>query len=238
MEALSGATADDPILINLNLQKACLKLAKEGNTADKKSLINCLEEVDQSLHQETKLKTCHKTSEFARDVKGLLETLKKETETGQKKRVLKAVFTDDPIDLLLCGTDVSGSCQRLDGTPNLNKGLLGYLIDGKNRLLAIKEGDKIVARCMLALLWDGKKPVLYRERFYPDQIPEAQKQALNVLAKQVAQKLGLPLTCGEGHIPYQSILQALGGPAPYEYSDGAVGIQKEGRFTIKAKKLQ
>ena len=55
--------------------------------------------------------------------------------------------------------------------PNLNKGLLGYLVDGKNRLIAIKEGDKMIARCMLRLLWDGEQPVIYREVFYPKTTP-------------------------------------------------------------------
>ena len=230
LSSLSTSWASDPILINLNLQKACLRLAQQGKISNKKSLITHLENITQSL-------TLCKTSEFATDVKGLLATLKNETDPPTH-RSLQAIFTDDPIDLLLCGTDVSGSCQRLDGDPNLNKGLLGYLIDGKNRLLAIKEGDKIVARCLLRLLWDGIKPVVYRDRFYPDQIPATHKQALNALAKQVSQKLRVPLTCEEGAFPYNNSLQALGGPAPYEYCDGAGGVQKDSRYTIQAKLME
>ena len=228
LNTFSSSRANDPVLINLNFQKACLRLAQEGKISDKKSLFTHLENINQSL-------TLCKTSEFATDVKGLLATLKNETDTH---RSLQVIFTDDPIDLLLCGTDVSGSCQRLNGNPNFNKGLLGYLMDGKNRLLAIKEGDKIVARCILRLLWDGNQPVVYRDRFYPDQIPISHKHALNTLAKQVSQKLCVPITCGEGSVPYNNSLQALGGPAPYEYCDGAGGVQKNGRYTIQAKLLE
>ena len=36
----------------------------------------------------------------------------------------KIVDTDDPEYLLMCGTAVKGSCQRVDGDPDLNKCLL------------------------------------------------------------------------------------------------------------------
>jgi len=43
---------------------------------------------------------------------------------------------------------------------------------------------------MLRLLWDGEQPVVYRERFYPDQILAPHKQALNALAKTSSAKTG------------------------------------------------
>ena len=128
--------------------------------------------------------------------------------------------------------------RGLMGTPNLNKGLLGYLMDGKNRLLAIKDkSGKIVARCMLRLLWDGEQPVIYRERFYPDTISSKEAEALNNLAIKFAKELAVPLTAGGEGAPYGKALQALGGPAPYEYSDGSGGVQKDGRYTISGARL-
>ena len=92
----------------------------------------------------------------------------------------------------------------------------------------------MIARCMLTILWDGEQPVLYRELFYPKILPVNHQVALNNLAKKVAKKLNLPLTSKEGDTPYGKDLEALGGPAPYEYSDGCdhPGVQKDGRYKI------
>lgn len=238
LHSLSASTVKDPVVVNLNLQKACLRFVKLGKNADKKILIQHLEEMDAALHQ-VEYNSGFGVSHFANDVKGLIKAFRDEAENAENKKHLQAVFTDDPIDLLLCGTEVD-SCQKLDGDPKNNKGLLGYLIDGKNRLLAIKNGDRIVARCMLRLLWDGTQPVIYRDRFYPDQIFSTHKEALEVLAKQVAQKMAVPLACGDPCLLYNQTLHALGGPAPYEYcdSDGARGVHKDGHYTFQAKILE
>ncbi|CRX39577.1 hypothetical protein [Estrella lausannensis] len=225
LKSLTQKVTKDPVLQNLNFQKACLLSLKAGKEVDTQRGIKILEEIDKAMKP-------YENSEFAHDVKGLLEIMKSKKTTTLKSN-LKVVFTDDPIDLLLCGTDVSGSCQRLDGDPILNKGLLGYLVDGKNRLLAIKDGNKIVSRCMLRLLWDGEKSVIFRERLYPDSIPSEHEAALNALAKQIAQDLGVPLTSQDGEGSYGKDLMALGGPAPYEYSDGSGGLQKSGVYIIE-----
>ncbi len=165
-------------------------------------------------------------AEFANDIKSLLDP-KREFSN------MNVIFTDDPIDLLLCGTDVMGSCQRLDGHANLNKGLLGYLVDGKIRLLAIKEDKgKIITRCLLRLLWDGERPVLYRERFYPDDRNSKHISALNELAKELAKSMNLPLTSADNGPAYGKPLHSLAG-AVYEYCDGGEsGVKKGGVYTI------
>ncbi|WP_158227791.1 hypothetical protein, partial [Estrella lausannensis] len=61
--------------------------------------------------------------------------------------------------------------------------------------------------------------------------------ALNALAKQIAQDLGIPLTSQGGGHPYGKDLMALGGPAPYEYSDGSGGLQKSGVYIIKSARI-
>jgi hypothetical protein len=222
----------DPTLLNLKLQMACIKLAMAGSTETIQTLEKNFREINQILD----LKNA--ASEFSHDVKGILDTLEQANGKITSKETLQVLITDDPIDLLLAGSDVAGSCQRLDGTPQTNKGLLGYLMDGKNRLLAIKDSrGKIVARCILRLLWDGTQPVLYRERFYPDTIASKETEALKNLAIMLAKKLAVPLTDdGEGS-SYGKNLQALGGPAPYEYCDGAGGLQKDGLYTISDARL-
>ncbi len=196
----------------LKLQKACIAFAE----AKFKNLKPFLEDIKTYLDPRT---------EFYNDVKQMLEKKKISSD-------LKIVITDDPVDLLLCGSDIGDSCQRLDGTPSLNKGLLGYLVDGKNRLLAIKDGKgKIIARCILRLLWDGERPVLFRERFYgANQDPRLSKE-MEKAAKDLAKKLNIPITSSIEVTPYEKPLHALGGPAPYEYCDARRGVQN-GPYTI------
>ncbi len=216
--------SDKTAFTTLKLQQACIALAE----APPENVIPILTAIQEYILEPH---TGFATSEFAADIRGRLASNKTATE-------LKIIFGDDPIDLLLSGTDVTGSCQRIGGDPNLNKGLLGYLMDGKIRLLAVKDGSgKIVARCMLRLLWDGQNPVIYRERFYPDNFDLRVKNAMNQAAKEIAERLDVPLTSGDPGTPYGKILQALGGPIPYEYSDGAGGVQKDGRYTITRSNL-
>ena len=94
--------------------------------------------------------------------------LESQTQSNDSEKEI-VVESEDPFDLLLCGTDVSGSCMRVDGSPELNKGLLGYIMDGKNRLIAVKNPQgKILSRSILRILWDGEKVVLFLERLYPE----------------------------------------------------------------------
>lgn len=233
LKILSDSVDEDPVLVNLKLQSACIKLANAGPKPDRKILIDNMDNINKILRQKTVPNTLYAQSEFAHEVKDFLENLKKPQSATADETEFRVVITDDHIDLLLCSTDVAGSCQRIGGSADLNKGFLGYLVDGKNRLLAIKDKKgKIVARCMLRLLWDGNGPVLYRERFYPDIISPKQERALNILAKQQAKELAIPLTSGDDGVLYGKSLEALGGPAPYEYSDAAGGVQKGGRYTI------
>ncbi len=171
--------------------------------------------------------------EIANDLRGLLEEL---TRNRQVQELL-LIDTDDWQDLLLSGTEVSGSCQRVDGTPHLNKCLLAYMIDGKNRMLAMKEerSGKIQARALFRILWDPEKeePVLFLDRIYPSPCPPAYKKALEGLAKQRARSLGLRLYV-QGMEVFESIsILSLGSRAPWEYADAAGGVQPNGIFCIR-----
>jgi hypothetical protein len=214
-------------VVCLKLQMACISLAQ----SKPKDVLDNLQKIDKLLKYKTIPSNDFDKSEFAHDIEKMIESYKKQF--PESVGHLTATTTDDPIDLLLCGTEVMGSCQRIDGNPHVNKGLLGYIMDGKNRLLAIKDQQgKIIARCILRLLWDGEQPVLFRERLYPTNLSHKQERALNNLALKMSQKLGVPLTC-KGQDPAQGIpLHALGCLIPYEYCDGCLGVQENGKYTI------
>ena len=128
---------------------------------------------------------------------------------------------------------MTGSCQRVDGDPHLNKCLLAYVIDGKNRMLAIKDSSgKIQSRALFRMLWDParQEPVLFLDRIYPSPCPPAYTEALNDLAKERARSLDLRLYV-QGTASDVSI-KSLGSRAPWEYEDAAAGVQQNGVFTI------
>ena len=109
LKRLVEEVSQDPVFTQLNLEKTCLNFVQKGQGAGKNSLIGLLEEIHNALQQH------FATSEFAKDVKSLIETFKEEAKSRGPEKDLKVIFTDDPIDLLLCGTEVNDSCQMLDG---------------------------------------------------------------------------------------------------------------------------
>jgi hypothetical protein len=158
---------------------------------------------------------------------------------SKKEPDLQAVETDNFFYLAACGTYVAGSCQSVDGNPSLNKCLLAYLLDGKNRLLALVNPQGVIqARAILRLLIDAetKKPVLFIERIYPSIARPELREALIALAKQKAKDLNLPLLHSEegaaDQILYPHPVASLGGPSPYEYVDALREIQKGSKFQI------
>lgn len=148
--------------------------------------------------------------EFINDLKSLLP---KQAEQG---RLIQ--LSDDWETLLACGTDVLGSCQGVDGDPGLNKCLLAYILDGKNRILCVKDDkNKIVGRVLLRLLLkENDEPALFMERYYGDQNYQV---SIKEAAKKISMDLGLELyEEGAG-----KTLRSLGTSSDifYEYSDAA-----------------
>lgn len=197
-------------------------------------------------------------SQIVRDI----ETLQKHLQTGaqsetkaniEKKYLIED--TDNWEDMLLSGTEVSGSCQRISGSPDLNKCLLAYLADGKNRAIVVKDPKtgkidpktgqidpktcKIVARRIMRLLWDpeSNQPVLFQERLYnnPGVPPEA-LQAIDLMFARRAKQLGIPLVrtaIDTKEANYPHAVESLGSPAPFEYVDAGAGVT-HGIFTLPA----
>lgn len=143
--------------------------------------------------------------------------------------------TDNWEDLFLSGTEVLGSCQRLDGDPDVNKCLMAYVMDGKIRMIAVKDSrGKIVARCMIKLLLSDKTLALFQESHYPGDSPYS--EALTTFAKKRAQELDLPLYSALGKGPL-AFLHSPGSPVPYEYEDaGRLGIT-EGAYEIQGRRV-
>ena len=136
--------------------------------------------------------------------------------------------TDAPQDLFLCGTDVDGSCQDVFGSPELNKCLMGYVMNGQCRLLAIKnDKGRIVARSIIKLLSvEGQpKPVLFMEKVYfMAEESDDNKQDLIALAEKRAEEMGLDLYNGADIVESEDVgilLVSGESRAPFEYSDAA-----------------
>ena len=140
------------------------------------------------------------------------------------------VDTDDPCDLMLAGTEVTGSCQRVGGDPNLNKCLMAYVADGKNRMIALKDPvtGRIIARSVIRLLLDKitNRPVMFLERVYPSLADTKQRGAIIAYAKKHVQKLDVPLLTQEAAkgTSYPGEVVSLGGQAPFEYEDAGDGV--------------
>lgn len=183
----------------------------------------------------------HEIPVFENDIKSRILEIKRSLQPQEPKKYI-LVNTDDPIDLLNCGTESPGSCQDVNGSPSLNKGLLGYLMDGKIRLIAVKDAKSgvIAARTMMKLLLNQKgEPVILLERIYGN---KTHVNALVALAKETAARLGgIPVVFKpEGAVgepvagdPYPGDIVALGGPAPFEYSDAARNCCANGKYTVK-----
>jgi chromosome condensin MukBEF MukE localization factor len=212
------------------IQTLCLELI-EGK--DEKETLELLKENLASLGSEA--------DNFKNDVEGFLSlTAQVNRELKGSYSNLKMTFTNDPNDYLLCGTEVIGSCQSITAGAQTNKCLLGYLLDGKNRIVVIKDAEgKIVTRSVVRILWDDTAniPVLFQERAYSSARSDFELEELIYKEAKVM--------AGTLHIPYASFkerpknpLSSLGGPVPYEYSDSAhspnqnFGVYEMGLYTI------
>jgi hypothetical protein len=78
-------------------------------------------------------------------------------------------ITDDPIKIFSCSNDVRNSCLRDNDWIGYSQYLLGYLLDGKIKLMTLTDkSGNVIARCVIKLLIDKKTkiPVLFVEKLY------------------------------------------------------------------------
>ena len=161
-----------------------------------------------------------------------LESLKPQESVATKYTIEE---TDDSCDLLMIGTEIRDSCQRVDGNPELNKCLISYLLNGEIKAIVVKSAGKIVARCLIRLMWDSdaKRPVILQERIYNNikEVGEIEDR-LNEWAIDKAKRMNCPLVSvevGAKDKPYTGKVSFLGGLAPFTYSDASQGV-KPGPF--------
>lgn len=242
----SNLKPDDPKVFesNSDLKDQHLDENKDSNLEKKKvqlqkslvSIINLqtdsVEKVKILAHAiEMAIEIFDKNHQFVRDLKDLKKGLEKESRVHTSNKGWTVEDTDHWEDLLLCGTEVMGSCQSIDSDPKTNVCLLNYILDGKNRLVVIKDSKgRIFARVILRLLWNEvmKKPVLFKERLYKSAgVSDAMVGELDKMCKLKAEAMGLDLVRSKNDENEPSYYQLIShnGRAPYEYVDaGRLGI--------------
>jgi hypothetical protein len=141
-------------------------------------------------------------------------------------------------DLFLCGTEVL-SCQRVDGFVDYNKCLMGYVCDGKVRILCLKdhEGGPIKARCMLKIVKIGDgSPCLLLEKLYPEHRQE-DYVFFKRCALSIAGGLKMPVFEGSELATGLIVYSDKKNPALWEYSDSGSGIT-DGTYEAKVRVLE
>jgi hypothetical protein len=208
----------------------------DGDLTESERLTKSL--LDPTLTKEARIETIDQISrllpgrcKFRNDLKKL-----KNLVIGSKIKTVDLVDSDNVFDLFLCG-NTAKSCLRTEGDPEITKCLMGYCLDGKIRLLAIKDKDgKILARSIFKLLLDkDEKPVLFLERIYPKEDPEI-REIFKEYAKEKADLMGIK-AYETGH---DVRIHSIGNTAPYEYEDGTETIEEgvsDGVYTIKANEI-
>ena len=168
----------------------------------------------------------------------------------------RAFITDDPVDLLLTGTDVDGSCQHIEHGSK-NRCLMGYVMDGKNKAIVIKNNEgRMIARSIVRLLIDEdtNSIVMTKERLYKaNGVSEKINDELEDMCVEYAKWLGVPLVCEKefekmaqdmevfnkynSKEEYKGTLVSKSSVAPYEYTDMGLGDIEDGYFGIDDRDL-
>jgi hypothetical protein len=140
------------------------------------------------------------------------------------------------------GSDMDGSCQRIDGNPKLNQGVVGTIHDGNSRLCLIEgEDGVIIGRAILrrVSIEAQDKDCLLMEPIYPPLLSEELSTALTHWATLCAIDLGLDMAVLTKDKSLPDCTDTLvSGPLRYAlYSDGAGGIVESG-FSIDSLSAQ
>ncbi|KKU07132.1 MAG: hypothetical protein UX10_C0015G0018 [Candidatus Magasanikbacteria bacterium GW2011_GWA2_45_39] len=185
-------------------------------------------------------------SPFQNDItamQGVVRTLKE----GQKKQNTEgfvAEESEDPDLLLRMGIDVSGSCQNVNGSPELNRNLISYVMDGKIKTIFVRDVDgEIMGRSILRILYDeeSKTPVVHLERSYHREGAPIQvvNDMLFSVAEEKTRQMGLPLVisgkfnANHSLKPYGHVLISYGGPGTTEYVDTIGGSHSDQKYGIE-----
>jgi ankyrin repeat protein len=207
-----------------------------NNLEGQKLLLDLCENEDMS--RELQMELLKKASalfagtELQNDLNTLLSGLSLVETEFQNASKYTICASDHPCDILLMGHEIRGSCQRLDGYPEYNIGLLGPLLDGKYLIIAVKnEKGKMIARCLLKvlLLAEGERtPVLFQERLYTVNEPnnaDYHSELLDAMCLRKAKAMGLPLLRSYSAFCSGPVVESIGGRSSFEYVDALRGVQ-------------
>jgi hypothetical protein len=160
---------------------------------------------------------------------------------------LRVVDSDRGDDLFMSG-EVAGSCQAVTREPTYTRSLMGFVLDGKYRMLALQAADGTTqARRMMRLMIDkaSGQPVLFLEALYANAGIDScgpEDQSLIALAREKARSMGCPLVCPYDPAlagdEYPGLAASLGCPAPFEYVDADDEGVSEGVYELDAHLLK
>lgn len=163
--------------------------------------------------------------QYLNDLKGILNL--SQSKKAFKDATLTFVDSDDPEDLLNCGTEVENSCLELNYGVNA-KCVLANMLDFKIRIIAVKDDKgKILARRTVRMLIDRKgEAFLLREPLYQAAgVPNKVLNELDAFVAQRARDLGCTLVSGGLEEGEKSLgtcdVESLGSVVPLEQSDTA-----------------
>jgi hypothetical protein len=180
----------------LKLQSALMEFFNKRSEFDERQVMLALNRIENLADN------CTECNDFQNDMNNITNLLLAQSEPKGNKQNKKEVDTtgwqlidtDHFWDMLLIGTDVFGSCQNINGTPRLNRCLIGgYVLSGHIRQIALKNtAGEIVARAVFRLMRDKKThlPVLFLEEVYPNFSNDEYVQAIEAFAMLRAWELG------------------------------------------------
>ena len=135
--------------------------------------------------------------------------------------------TSDWVDLFLVGKETD-TCQSFDYVDfDFSKGLLGYVMNGKNIIFAVKNQEGvIISRKIGRLLYDkiDLRPVLYLENIYGEADYE---EKIDSYATLMSEKIGVEHYKNIS----RTILVSMASLASFEYSDYLQEIT-DGKYTL------
>ncbi len=153
---LKGET-EQPLKGDNKLETALIEFAKADSNQTKLSALD--EAILWLTNNEPK-------SELINDINTLKTRLKLSNQMSIEGCTVE--FTKNPFDFLAQGTEIQGSCQRVNGSANLNSGLATRLISEDSGLMVVKDPQgKMVGRIVVRLMQDDNgNPVIFVEKSY------------------------------------------------------------------------
>jgi hypothetical protein len=159
----------------------------------------------------------------------------------------KLEFKNNPEDYLLCGTEGRAKCQAIQAPPVKNKALMGYVTQGKYRILTLKSPNGVIqarATARLGIDPKGKGLVMHIETPYAGPgVPDECNKILLDFAKKMARQIGVPLITHSEKFPgsesYPNPIHFYPDTAACEYVDShTAGVMSSRKgYVLKRAKI-